>query len=336
MRKIGEVSKLAGVSIRTLRYYDEIGLLCPKTLESGYRVYDDADLERLWQILFCRDLGFSLETIHQLVFGKQADFQLLIDLQMDIIKSKMTHFENLLLTLSQIKETGFHEKMLKVPTGAAKVIYLSNENKSTDLLKLIPNTKLVFICMDSPCESSTKQARDIAKLLKAQSIHTVGVLFENSNIFRDAADIFDAVVYSNLADMGAFKKIAASISESDESGDEQRICIYVEDFISIAQKENTGYLLSANIASIKDVEALKGQLLKMNMANVNAMMYFHTMPLNATLEQVFENTSCLAEGYTEEVQQLFTVQLDSDLTDVSKMCVLVFADHAENKSNDFV
>ncbi|MEG1972165.1 MAG: MerR family transcriptional regulator, partial [Oscillospiraceae bacterium] len=123
MRKIGEVSKLAGVSIRTLRYYDEIGLLCPKTLESGYRVYDDADLERLWQILFCRDL-----------------------------------------------------------------------------LKLIPKTKLVFICMDSPCESSTKQAMDIAKLLKAQSIHTVGVLFENSNISDVTADIFDAVVYSDLVD----------------------------------------------------------------------------------------------------------------------------------------
>ena len=52
MKTVNEVSKLTGVSIRTLQYYDKIGLLKPaEYTESGYRLYDDAVLERLQQIL---------------------------------------------------------------------------------------------------------------------------------------------------------------------------------------------------------------------------------------------------------------------------------------------
>lgn len=63
-RTVGEVANLCGISVRTLHYYDEIGLLQPSnTSEAGYRIYTDGDLERLWQILFFRDLGFSLQKI---------------------------------------------------------------------------------------------------------------------------------------------------------------------------------------------------------------------------------------------------------------------------------
>ncbi|MEH1013541.1 MerR family transcriptional regulator [Micromonospora sp. CPCC 206060] len=61
---VGRVAQLAGVTVRTLHHYDEIGLLSPSGRTSaGYRSYDDADLERLQQILFYRELGFSLEEI---------------------------------------------------------------------------------------------------------------------------------------------------------------------------------------------------------------------------------------------------------------------------------
>ena len=59
MMTVNEVSKLAGVSIRTLHYYDKIGLLHPSTVtEAGYRQYDDTALERLQQILLFRELNF--------------------------------------------------------------------------------------------------------------------------------------------------------------------------------------------------------------------------------------------------------------------------------------
>ena len=60
MMTVNEVSKLTGVSIRTLQYYDKIGLLSPTGYtQAGYRLYDDTALEKLQQILLFRELGFS-------------------------------------------------------------------------------------------------------------------------------------------------------------------------------------------------------------------------------------------------------------------------------------
>jgi MerR family transcriptional regulator, thiopeptide resistance regulator len=62
--KIGTVSRVTGVSVRALRHYDEVGLLRPSSRSAaGYRLYTDADLERLQQVLFFRELGFGLEDI---------------------------------------------------------------------------------------------------------------------------------------------------------------------------------------------------------------------------------------------------------------------------------
>ncbi|MBW3587953.1 MAG: phosphoribosylaminoimidazolesuccinocarboxamide synthase [Actinobacteria bacterium] len=68
---VGKVAVFAGVTVRTLHHYEEIGLLCPSDRSpSGYRLYDDADLERLQQILFYRALGFSLEDIGPILEGE--------------------------------------------------------------------------------------------------------------------------------------------------------------------------------------------------------------------------------------------------------------------------
>ncbi len=72
--KIGEVAKLTGVTVRTLRYYDEIGLLRPSgTTEAGYRLYNDTDLAVLQQILFFRELDFPLEDIRCILQNPQYD-----------------------------------------------------------------------------------------------------------------------------------------------------------------------------------------------------------------------------------------------------------------------
>lgn len=64
MRTVKQVSELTGISIRTLHYYDEIGLFKPSEVtESGYRLYDDNALQTLQQILFFRELDFPLEDI---------------------------------------------------------------------------------------------------------------------------------------------------------------------------------------------------------------------------------------------------------------------------------
>lgn len=61
-RTVKQVAKLAGISVRTLHHYDEIGLLSPaETSEAGYRLYSEDDLDVLQQILFYRELGFPLK-----------------------------------------------------------------------------------------------------------------------------------------------------------------------------------------------------------------------------------------------------------------------------------
>ena len=74
MRTVKQVSELTGISIRTLHYYDEIGLFKPSEVtESGYRLYDDNALQTLQQILFFRELDFPLEDIKLVMLNPNYD-----------------------------------------------------------------------------------------------------------------------------------------------------------------------------------------------------------------------------------------------------------------------
>lgn len=69
-----ELGKMAGVSTRTLRYYDEIGILKPARINpSGYRIYGSNEVDRLQQILFYRELGLNLEDIRQILSSPSFD-----------------------------------------------------------------------------------------------------------------------------------------------------------------------------------------------------------------------------------------------------------------------
>ena len=71
---VGKIAELAGVSVRTLHHYDEIGLLSPGSRTAvGYRRYSEGDMERLQQILFYRELGFALEEIATILDDPRTD-----------------------------------------------------------------------------------------------------------------------------------------------------------------------------------------------------------------------------------------------------------------------
>ncbi|MCI9541180.1 MAG: MerR family transcriptional regulator [Lachnospiraceae bacterium] len=97
MMTINKVSKLAGVSIRTLQYYDKIGLLKPaKYTESGYRLYDDTALEILQQILLWKELEFSLKEIKQMLSSSNFDKNKALKQQITLLTMKKEHLENLI------------------------------------------------------------------------------------------------------------------------------------------------------------------------------------------------------------------------------------------------
>ena len=73
MMTVKEASRLTGISIRTLQYYDKLGLLPAMRTESGYRLYDDAALERLQQILLFRELEFPLRDIRTILDNPNFD-----------------------------------------------------------------------------------------------------------------------------------------------------------------------------------------------------------------------------------------------------------------------
>jgi DNA-binding transcriptional MerR regulator len=71
---VQKLGKMAGVSTRTLRYYDEIGILKPARINSsGYRIYGEKEVDRLQQILFYRELGVSLESIKEIITSPSFD-----------------------------------------------------------------------------------------------------------------------------------------------------------------------------------------------------------------------------------------------------------------------
>ena len=101
--KISDVARLTGVTIRTLRYYDEIGLLRPGAVtEAGYRVYGDADLETLQQILFFRELDFPLEDIRRIMKNPAYEKETALRKQRELLLQKRDRLDSLIELLDRI------------------------------------------------------------------------------------------------------------------------------------------------------------------------------------------------------------------------------------------
>ena len=95
--KVSEVDKLTGVTVRTLHYYDEIGLLKPSQVtESGYRLYSDGDLELLQQILFFRELDFSLGDIREIMGNPAYDRETALRNHRQLLLQKRRHLDGLI------------------------------------------------------------------------------------------------------------------------------------------------------------------------------------------------------------------------------------------------
>ena len=115
MMAVNEVSKLTGVSIRTLQYYDTIGLLKPiEYTESGYRLYDDTSLERLQQILLFKELEFPLKEIKKIIDAPNFDRNKALEQQIELLTMKKEHLENLISFARGIKGIGVKYMDFKV------------------------------------------------------------------------------------------------------------------------------------------------------------------------------------------------------------------------------
>ena len=105
---IKDFAKLTGVTVRTLHYYDKIGLLKPSFIETsnGYRFYDEKSLERMQEILFYRELDFSLKNISEILSYENYSKQDIIREQKDLLTLKKQRLEKIISALEAIEQKG--------------------------------------------------------------------------------------------------------------------------------------------------------------------------------------------------------------------------------------
>ncbi len=157
--QIKEFAQLTGVSVRTLHYYDEIGLLKPSEVDAqtGYRFYDENAFERMQEILFYRELDFSLKTIAEILSSPDYDKQQALSRQRKLLLAKKERLEQLIATLDSVEEgMGFmktkneYEALKNQYAEEAKQrwgntdAYQESENRNTDFSKSAPLLDAVF------------------------------------------------------------------------------------------------------------------------------------------------------------------------------------------------
>ncbi|HEU5003941.1 MAG TPA: MerR family transcriptional regulator [Actinomycetota bacterium] len=102
---VGQVARLAGVTIRTLHHYDEIGLLSPSVRSpAGYRRYGGQDIERLQRILFYRELGFALSDVGRILDDNLADAGSHLRRQHRLLRRRIAHLQDLVAAVEKEME----------------------------------------------------------------------------------------------------------------------------------------------------------------------------------------------------------------------------------------
>ena len=136
MKTVKEVRELTGVSARALHHYDAIGLLKPTDVtEAGYRLYDDAALERLYMILVFRELGLSLKEIGRILDAPDYDRNRALEQQITRMQERIEKLQNritfargiLMLGVKYMDFEGFDAEKLDEYSQQAKTLYGKTE-----------------------------------------------------------------------------------------------------------------------------------------------------------------------------------------------------------------
>jgi len=105
MRTVKHVAELTGISARTLQYYDEIGVFKPtEVTDSGYRLYDEESLKTLQQVLFFKELDFSLKEIKEIMGNPEFDKLVAFKKQKELIRVKRDRLDGLLNLLEKLEK----------------------------------------------------------------------------------------------------------------------------------------------------------------------------------------------------------------------------------------
>lgn len=189
MKTIKEVTRLTGVSARTLHHYDAIGLLKPtQVTPAGYRLYDDVALEKLYMILVFRELGLSLKQIADILHAPDFDRNRVLENQITLMQARINALQDritlargiLLLGVKNMSFEGFDPKKMDDYSAQAKALYGKTDAYKEYQQKAKNRTKeqekdLGAQVMDlfarlgklRPCDPACAEAQSWAKELQA-------------------------------------------------------------------------------------------------------------------------------------------------------------------------
>ena len=107
MKTVKEISRLTGISVRTLHYYDEINLLKPTLItDAGYRLYDDIALKRLHSILLFRELQFPLKEIKTILDSSDFNAKTMLKEQIKLLELKRNRLDEIIVSAREILTKG--------------------------------------------------------------------------------------------------------------------------------------------------------------------------------------------------------------------------------------
>ncbi len=153
---VKKLASLAGVSVRTLHYYDKLGLLKPRyRRENGYRYYDDDSIIRLQQIMFFRELGFSLDKIGKIISLPDFDVLEALKSQRDLLVKKSERLEALISTVDKTIKRLKGEDKMQLTTDLPLPLFVRGKVRDTyDLgkyLLIIATDRLSAFDIVLPC-----------------------------------------------------------------------------------------------------------------------------------------------------------------------------------------
>lgn len=240
MKTVKEISKITGISIRTLRYYDEIGLLKPaRVTEAGYRLYDDQKLEKLQEILFYKELEIPLSDIKKIMENPEYDKQKALAVQKSLLERKRNRLNGIIELIDDVMKGvntmsfgAFTEEDVK------KIIDHSLELQSQESLNAIIEQ---FGSLENYCASMEENLKDESRA--AELIKIYGSKDKAVEASLEATGNMDELqqVQSDIDNI--YKQFALVMEKQDADVETECVKKLAESYKKLLRVDNARYVL---------------------------------------------------------------------------------------------
>lgn len=234
MKTVSQVTKLTGVSARTLQYYDQIGLLKPTELtQTGYRLYDDESLQKLQHILFFKELGFTLREINQLISQPDFDKISAFTKQKELLLIRQNRTNRLIQLLSRLEKgeqcMSFKEFDLSEYINALEEF---RNNSMDDIVKHWGNIENFNLFIEKIKEDEDEVAKQAIKLFGSVENYTETMKYNLLHFSEIMEENFseDVIKISEQSDT-LYVRLTLDRSKDASSDEIQHIVQEIDEFI---------------------------------------------------------------------------------------------------------